>query len=237
MAHYQRILLKLSGEALLGDKPYGIDYKILDFIVEEIIPLYKQNIQIAIVIGAGNIWRGAKMKESGIDRVPSDYMGMLGTVMNSLALQAAFEKNSIPTRVLSALDIPEAAEMFNKRRAVHHLEKNRIVICAGGTGNPFFTTDSAAALRALELNCDIVLKATNVDGVYTSDPKIDSSATKIHTAHFDEILEKNLHVMDGSAVALCRDNAMPIKVFKLIEKGNIAQAVQKNNSIGTLIQD
>jgi len=231
----KRILLKLSGEALLGDKPYGIDYKILDYIVDEIIPIHEDGIEIAIVIGAGNIWRGAKMKESGIDRVPSDYMGMLGTVMNSLALQAAFEKKYISTRVLSSLSIPEACELFNKRRAIHHLEKNRIVICAGGTGNPFFTTDSAAALRALELQCDMVLKATNVDGVYTDDPRTNPDAQKIEIATFDEVLEQNLHVMDGAAIALCRDNDMPIKVFKLIEKGNIQKAVQPNGYIGTLI--
>ncbi len=230
---YKRILLKLSGEALLGKKQFGIDYDILDRICDEISEVYELGVQVAVVIGAGNIWRGASNSESGIDRVPSDYIGMLGTVMNSVALQAKLEtKYNIPTRVCSALDIPAVAEPFITRRCERHLEKGRIVICAAGTGNPYFTTDSAAALRSLELDCDVLIKATNVDGVYTADPKKDPKATKYDTVTFDEALEKHLKVMDSTAIAQCRDNKMPIHVFKLMEKGALKKLIV-GEKIGT----
>ncbi len=231
---YDRILLKLSGEALLGKKEFGIDYDILNQIVEEVIEVHSQGVDITIVIGAGNIWRGAENGESGIERVSSDFIGMLGTMMNSIALQASFEKRGVHTRVCSAIDMPAVAEAYIRRRAIRHLEKNRIVICAAGTGNPYFTTDSAAALRSLELNCDVLLKATNVDGVYDSDPQKNKKAKKHEKVTFDEVLEKNLKVMDATAIAQCRDNKMPIRVFKLMTKGNLKRIIAGEN-IGTEI--
>lgn len=231
---YKRILLKLSGEALLGKKHFGIDYSVLDQICQEILSIKKMGVEIIIVIGAGNIWRGSESGESGIDRVPSDYIGMLGTIMNSIALQAGLEKISLESRVCSALDIPAVAEPYITRRALRHLEKERIVICAAGTGNPFFTTDSAAALRALELDCDVLMKATNVDGVYDADPEKKKDAKKFTEISFDEVLERDLKVMDATAVAHCRDNNLPILVFKLMEKGNLRKAVQGKN-VGTKI--
>jgi len=231
---YNRILLKLSGEALLGDKEFGMDYQTLNTICDEVKKVYDLGVEIVIVVGAGNIWRGAENHGLGIDRVPSDYIGMMGTIMNSIALQARFEKLGIYTRVCSALDIPSVAEPYIRRRAERHLEKKRIVICAAGTGNPYFTTDSAAALRSLELDCDILLKGTNVDGIYTADPKKDKTATKYETVSFEEVLEKNLKVMDGTAIAQCRDNEMPIIVFKLMESDNIKNIVCGKN-IGTKV--
>ncbi len=234
VSQYKRILLKLSGEALLGKKDFGIDYDILRQIVKEIRSIHELGIEIVIVIGAGNIWRGGDNGDSGIDRVPSDYIGMLGTIMNSLALQAALEADGAFCRVCSALEVHEVAEPYIKRRAVRHLEKGRIIICAAGTGNPYFTTDSAAALRSLELDCDVLIKATNVDGVYTDDPEKNPKATKYDTVTFDEVLEKNLRVMDSTAIAQCRDNKMPIIVFKLMEKGALKKVVQ-GEKIGTKI--
>lgn len=231
----KRILLKLSGEALLGEKHFGIDYSILDMICNEIAEVHEMGVEIVLVIGAGNIWRGGENSDSGIDRVASDYIGMLGTVMNSVALQANLEKkHGIQTRVCSALDIPAVAEPYITRRVLRHLDKNRIVICAAGTGNPFFTTDSAAALRALELKCDILMKATNVDGVYDADPEKVSTAQKFETITFNEILEKELRVMDATAIAQCRDHHMPIQVFRLMGKGNLKKAVT-GKTIGTKI--
>ncbi len=231
---YTRVLLKLSGEALLGEKQFGIDYSVLDHMCKEISAAKQMGVQIAIVIGAGNIWRGSQSAESGIDRVPSDYIGMLGTLMNSVALQAALERHGFDTRVCSALDVPAVAEPYIKRRAVRHLEKDRIVICAAGIGNPYFTTDSAAALRSLELDCDMVLKATNVDGVYDSDPRTNPNAKKYDEVTFDEVLEKDLRVMDATAIAQCRDNKMPIMVFELMKKGALVSAL-KGEKVGTLI--
>jgi len=231
---YNRILLKLSGEALLGKKQFGIDYEVLNFIADEIQSAHNSGVEIVIVIGAGNIWRGSENHGLGIDRVPSDYIGMMGTIMNSIALQSRLERLGIYTRVCSALEIPAVAEPYIKRRALRHLEKSRIVICAAGTGNPYFTTDSAAALRALELECDVLLKATNVDGVYSADPKTDKNATKFDQISFDEVLEKNLQVMDGTAIAQCRDHGMPIVVFELMKKGNLAR-VLSGEKIGTKI--
>lgn len=231
---YNRVLLKLSGEALLGKKSFGVDYEVLHKICQSILEVKKLGIEIVIVIGAGNIWRGGSENESGIPRVPSDYIGMLGTIMNSVALQANLEKIGIDTRVCSALDIPSIAESYIKRRAMRHLEKGRVVICAAGTGNPYFTTDSAAALRSLELECDVLIKATNIDGVYDADPRKNSKAKKYETVCFDEVLEKNLKVMDGTAIAQCRDNKMPIIVFELMKEGNLKKVVQ-GKIIGTKI--
>ncbi len=233
MKKYTRVLLKLSGEALLGNKEFGIDYSILDQIVGEIEEIHQLGVEIAIVIGAGNIWRGAN-HESGIDRAPSDHIGMLGTVMNSIALQAALEKKGIYCRVCSAIPASAVAEPYIRRRAVRHLEKGRVVICAAGTGNPYFTTDSAASLRALELNCEVVIKATTVDGVYTADPKIDKKAKKYDEVSFDEVLEKDLKVMDATAIAQCRDNAMPIIVFELMKKGNLKKVIE-GKAVGTKV--
>lgn len=229
-------MLKLSGEALLGKKSFGIDYEVLDNICAEITKVHKKGVEIVIVVGAGNIWRGAENADSGIDRVPSDYIGMLGTVMNAVALQANLEKkHNIPTRVCSSLDIPAIVEPYINRRVLRHLEKNRIVICAAGTGNPFFTTDSAAALRALELTCDVLLKATNVNGVYDSDPAKNYDAKRYTEVSFDEVLEKDLKVMDATAIAQCRDNKMPILVFKLKEKGALKRAIEGDDTVGTKI--
>ncbi|MCF7831238.1 UMP kinase [Candidatus Gracilibacteria bacterium] len=231
---YKRILLKLSGEALLGKKKFGIDYDILDQICAEVAEVRKMGIDIVIVIGAGNIWRGAENVASGIDRVPSDFIGMMGTIMNSIALQASLEKSGIHCRVCSALDIPAVAEPYITRRASRHLEKGRIVICAAGTGNPYFTTDSAAALRSLELSCDALLKGTNVDGVYDDDPHKNPKAKKYNSVSFDEALEKNLKVIDSTALAQCRDNKMPIIVFELMKKGNLKKVVQ-GKDVGTRV--
>jgi len=231
---YKRVLLKLSGEALLGKKDFGIDYSVLDFVCREIQEVHKKGVELVIVIGAGNIWRGQENGESGIDRVPSDFIGMLGTIMNSVALQTALEKKGMTCRVCSALDVPAVAESYITRRAERHLEKKRIVICAAGTGNPYFTTDSAAALRSLELKCDVLLKATNVDGVYDSDPQKNKKAKRFAKITFDEVLERDLKVMDATAVAQCRDNKMPIIVFELMKKGNL-QKVLSGESVGTRI--
>ena len=234
MKKFSRILLKISGEALLGKKNFGMDYDILHQIADEIAMAHAQKIEIVVVIGAGNIWRGAENSESGIERVPSDFIGMLGTIMNSIALQASLEARGIFTRVASAIEMPAAVEPYIRRRVIRHLEKNRVVICAAGTGNPFFTTDSAAALRALELDCDVILKATNVDGIYDSDPKKNPAAKKFTKISFDEVLEKNLRVMDATAIAQCRDNKMPIVVFKLLQKNNL-QKILAGEKIGTAV--
>jgi len=232
---YKRILLKLSGEALLGKKQFGIDYDVLHQICDEIKDIHQMGVEIVIVIGAGNIWRGAENSESGIERVPSDFIGMLGTIMNSIALQASLEARNIFTRVCSSIDIHSVAEPYIRRRAIRHLEKSRVIICAAGTGNPYFTTDSAAALRALELNCEILLKATNTDGVYDDDPRKNPNAKKYAEVTFDKVLEKNLKVMDATAIAQCRDNKMPIIVFKLMEQGNLKKIIT-GEKIGTKIK-
>lgn len=232
--HYKRILLKLSGEALLGEKEFGIDYTVLNAICQEVQSIHALGVEIVIVIGAGNIWRGTENSESGIDRVPSDYIGMLGTIMNSVALQAGLEKCGIETRVCSALDMPAVAEPYVRRRAERHLEKGRVVICSAGTGSPFFTTDSAAALRSLELDCEVLIKATNIDGVYNADPRTNPDAKKYDEVVFTEVLEKDLRVMDATAIAQCRDNNMPIVVFELMNTGNL-QKVVCGESVGTRI--
>lgn len=233
----KRILLKLSGETLLGSRKHGIDFSVLQGLAKQVVEVQKKGYEVVIVIGAGNIWRFRDTKDSGIERVASDNMGMLATIMNSVALMSAIEKLGITSRVTSAIDVPQVAEPFIGRRAIRHLEKGRIVICAGGTGNPFFTTDSAAALRALELNCDMLLKATNVKGVYSDDPKKNPKAKLYKKLSFDEVLEKNLKVMDGSAIALCRDGGMPILVFEFDHKKNNIVKVLEGNMQSTLIMN
>jgi uridylate kinase len=233
---YKRILVKLSGEALMGDRPYGIDPATLVAIADELVSVHEAGVQVAIVIGAGNIFRGMNAASQGIDRAVGDQMGMLATVINSLALQNALEKRGVQTRVATAISMPGVAEPFIRRRVVRHLEKGRIVICAAGTGNPYFTTDSAAALRANELGCEIIMKATKVDGIYTADPAKDPTATKIPYATYQQVLERRLNVMDASAIDLARSNSIPIYVFSLLEPGNIRRAVM-GHEIGSLVSD
>jgi len=231
---YHRILLKLSGEALLGNEDYGIDPKMIYRIAAEIGDVTQSNIQIAVVIGGGNIFRGAGLAESGIDRVTGDHMGMLATVMNSLALQDALEGIGVDARVMSAISVHDVCEDYIRRRAIRHLEKGRVVICAGGTGNPFFTTDTAAALRAIEIGADIVLKATKVAGVYSADPTLDAQAKLFDKLSYDRVIESKLDVMDANAVVLCRDQEMPIRVFSVFEEGNLGRLI-KGEAIGTLV--
>ena len=231
---YKRILLKLSGEALMGDFDYGIDPKVINRIATEISQVRDLGIQIALVIGGGNIFRGAGLSESGMDRVTGDHMGMLATVINSLALQDALESIDVDARVMSALQIHEVCEDYIKRRAIRHLEKNRIIILAAGTGNPFFTTDTAASLRAIEIGADVLLKATMVDGVYDSDPKKDKNATLFEKISYDQVLNKKLNIMDATAVVVCRDNNLPLRVFNLIEKDALINTMT-NERVGTLV--
>ena len=231
---YQRILLKLSGEALLGDEDYGIDPAIIGRIASEILEVRNTGVQVAIVIGGGNIFRGAGLAESGIDRVTGDHMGMLATLMNSLALQDALEKAGVDARVMSAISVHDVSEDYIRRRATRHLEKGRVVIIAGGTGNPFFTTDTAAALRAIEVGADIVLKATKVDGVFTADPKMDENAVLHESLSYDEVIEGKLRVMDTNAIVLCRDQGMPIRVFNVFGAGNLISIV-RGGKVGTII--
>ena len=233
-ATYQRILLKLSGEALLGDEDYGIDPVIIDRIANEIREVLNTGVQIAIVIGGGNIFRGKGLAESGIDRVTGDHMGMLATLINSLALQDSMEKAGVDARVMSAISVHAVSEDYIRRRATRHLEKGRVVIIAGGTGNPFFTTDTAAALRAIEIGADIVLKATKVDGVFSADPNIDENAHMFDTLSYDDVIEGKLAVMDANAIVLCRDQKMPIRVFNVFGSGNLMQIV-KGEKVGTII--
>jgi len=233
-AAYQRILLKLSGEALLGDEDYGIDPVIIGRIAREIQEVLNTGVQIAIVIGGGNIFRGAGLAQSGIDRVTGDHMGMLATVMNSLALQDAMERIGVDARVMSAVSVHDVCEDYIRRRATRHLEKGRVVIIAGGTGNPFFTTDTAAALRAIEIGADIVLKATKVDGVYSADPNIVKDAQLFETLNYDQVIEGKLGVMDANAIVLCRDQGMPIRVFNVFGSGNLMKIV-KGEKVGTLV--
>ena len=231
---YKKILLKLSGEALMGDFDYGIDPKVINRIATEISQVKALGIQIALVIGGGNIFRGAGLSESGMDRVTGDHMGMLATVINSLALQDALESIGVDARVMSALQIHEVCEDYIRRRAIRHLEKNRIIILAAGTGNPFFTTDTAASLRAVEIGADVLLKATMVDGVYDSDPKKDKNATIFEKISFDQVLNKKLNIMDTTAVVVCRDNNLPLRVFNLMEKDALINTMT-NERVGTLV--
>lgn len=232
--HYKRVLLKLSGEALAGEAPFGIDPKVTTRIAKEVRELHDLGTEIAIVIGGGNIFRGLSAAEQGIDRASGDYMGMLATVMNALALQATMEQQGLFTRILSALEMHQLVEPYIRRRAVRHLEKNRIVIFAAGTGNPYFTTDTAAALRAMEVGAEVILKATRVNGIYTADPKKDQAATQFKEISFLEVLNRNLKVMDATAISLCMDNRLPIIVFNLLEEGNMKRAVL-GEPIGTFV--
>src|SRR5438874_2111472 len=232
---YHRVLLKLSGEALLGEQSFGIDVNVARSVAEEIKQAHQLGIQIAVVVGGGNIFRGVSASAGNMDRASADYIGMLATVMNAVVLQDALEKVGIQTRVLSAIDIPQLAEPFIRRRAIRHLEKGRIVIFAAGTGNPFFSTDSAAALRALEIKADVILKATKVDGIYSADPMKDSAATRFDSITYQEVLEKQLKVMDASAISLCMDNDLPIIVFNMRKPGNIARVVMSKAGIGTRV--
>ena len=229
---YNRILLKLSGEALMGSKSYGIDPKRINEYAEEIKLLHSKGVEIAIVIGGGNIFRGMAGSNEGVDRVQADYMGMLATVMNGLALQSALENVGVPTRLQTALKIEAIAEPYIKRKATRHLEKKRIVIFSAGTGNPFFTTDSAAVLRAIEINADVILKGTRVDGIYTEDPEKNKAAVKFDTLSFEEVLKRGLKVMDTTAFTLSQENKLPIIVFDMNTKGNLSKVVNGEN-IGT----
>ncbi len=232
---FRRILLKLSGEALMGSQSYGIDTKVAESVAKEIKTAVDLGIEVAIVVGGGNIFRGVSESAGNMDRAAADYIGMLATVMNAVVLQDALEHQNVYTRVMSAIDIPQLAEPFIRRRAIRHLEKKRVVIFAAGTGNPYFTTDSAASLRALEIGAEAILKATKVDGIYSADPMTDKSATKFDKITFQEVLEKQLKVMDASAISLCKDNNLPIMVFNMKEDGNIVKAVSGDTSIGTLV--
>lgn len=231
---YNRILLKLSGEALMGEKNYGIDPSRLQQYADEIKKVKELGVEIAIVIGGGNIFRGVQAEKSGIDRVQGDYMGMLATLINAMALQSALEQNNLFTRLMSGIKIESVCEPFIRRRAIRHLEKGRIVIFGAGIGNPYFTTDSTAALRAIEIEADVVLKGTRVDGVYTADPEKDKTATKYNNITFTEVYEKNLNVMDMTAFTLCQENNLPIIVFDMNKSGNLSRLVH-GEEIGTLI--
>jgi len=235
-AVYKRILLKLSGEALLGKQSSGVDPEVANFIADEIKSLIGLQIQICIVVGGGNIFRGLEASSKGMDRTSADYMGMLATVINSLALQSALEMRGIPTRVQSSIEMHEIAEPFIQRRAIRHLEKGRIVIFAGGTGNPYFTTDTAASLRAMEVNADVLMKATKVDGVYDCDPVLNKNAVMYKKISYIDILTKNLKVMDATAITLCRDNNLPMVVFNMQKKGNIRRIIC-GEKIGTYVGD
>ncbi len=232
---YKRILLKLSGEALMGSQQYGIDPKRLSDYASEIKSITDQKVQVAIVIGGGNIFRGMAGVATGVDRVQGDYMGMLATVINSMALQAALEKKGMKTKLLSGIAIEPVAEAMSRRKAISHLEKGEVVIISGGTGNPFFTTDSASALRAVEIKADVILKGTRVDGVYTADPEKHPDAVKYDTLTFDEAYQKGLHIMDLTAFTLCRENDLPIIVFDMNTNGNLLKVVS-GDKVGTLIE-
>ncbi len=233
-ATYRRVLLKLSGEALMGDLDYGIQPVVIQRIAREIAEVRERGVEVAIVIGGGNIFRGEGLARSGMDRVTGDHMGMLATVMNALAIQDALESQDIFARVMSALQINEVCEDYIRRRAVRHLEKGRVVILAAGTGNPFFTTDTAASLRAIEIGADVLLKATKVDGVYDSDPVKNPDAKRFTTVSYDQVIADKLSVMDATAVVMCRDNKLPLRVFDLTEEGGLVKAMT-GEDVGTLV--
>ncbi|HKO97956.1 MAG TPA: UMP kinase [Pyrinomonadaceae bacterium] len=232
---YRRVLLKISGEALMGEQNYGIDVDVARMVAEELKAVRNLGVEVAVVVGGGNIFRGVSKSAGNMDRSAADYIGMLATVMNAVVLQDALEKIDVHTRVMSALNIPQLAEPFIRRRAVRHIEKGRVVIFAAGTGNPYFTTDSAAALRALEIKADIILKATKVEGVYNADPMLDATATRFDCITFQEVLEKQLKVMDASAISLCMDNDLPIVVFNMRKSGNIIRVVTGEAGVGTRV--
>ena len=232
---YRRVLLKISGEALMGEQNYGIDVNVARSVAEELKAIHGLGVQVAVVVGGGNIFRGVSKSAGNMDRSSADYIGMLATVMNAVVLQDALEKVDVQTRVMSAIDIPQLAEPFIRRRAIRHLEKERVVIFAAGTGNPYFTTDSAAALRALEIKADIILKATKVDGVYSADPMTDSTAELFTEITYRQVLERRLGVMDASAISLCMDNNLPIIVFNMRAPGNIRRVVSGERGVGTKV--
>jgi uridylate kinase len=232
---YRRVLLKVSGEALMGEQNYGIDVDVARSVAEELKAVHDLGVQVAVVVGGGNIFRGVSKSAGNMDRSSADYIGMLATVMNAVVLQDALEKVDVHTRVMSAIDIPQLAEPFIRRRAIRHLEKERVVIFAAGTGNPYFTTDSAAALRALEIKADIILKATKVDGVYSADPMTDATAELFNEITYRQVLERQLRVMDASAISLCMDNNLPIIVFNMREPGNIKRVVTGVTGVGTKV--
>jgi uridylate kinase len=232
---YRRVLLKISGEALMGEQNYGIDVNVARSVAEELKAVHEVGVQVAVVVGGGNIFRGVSKSAGNMDRSSADYIGMLATVMNAVVLQDALEKVDVHTRVMSAIDIPQLAEPFIRRRAIRHLEKGRIVIFAAGTGNPYFTTDSAAALRALEIKADIILKATKVDGVYSADPMTDATAELFNEITYRQVLERQLRVMDTSAISLCMDNNLPIIVFNMRAPGNIKRVVTGERGVGTKV--
>ena len=232
---YKKILLKISGEAMMGDRGYGVDPATVDFIAKEIKDAVSMGVQMAIVIGGGNIFRGVEASVQGIERASADYMGMLATVINALALQNSLEKHGVATRVQSAIEMKELAEPYIRRKAMRHLEKGRTVIFAAGTGNPYFTTDTAASLRAMEIGADIILKATKVDGVYSSDPMKDPAAKRYDSITYIDVLRKGLSIMDSTAISLCMDNNLPIMVFNLRGKGNIRKIID-GKKIGTLVR-
>ena len=232
---YRRVLLKISGEALMGEQNYGIDVDVARMVGEELKAVHQLGVQVAVVVGGGNIFRGVSKSAGKMDRSAADYIGMLATVMNAVVLQDALEKLMVQTRVMSAIDIPQLAEPFIERRAVRHLEKDRVVIFAAGTGNPYFTTDSAAALRALEIKADIILKATKVDGIYNADPMQDSTAVRYDSITYQQVLERQLKVMDASAISLCMENNLPIVVFNMRQPGNITRVVMGETGVGTRV--
>ena len=231
---YKRILLKLRGEALMGDKQFGIDTEKLSAYANEIKTAVDFGVKVAVVIGGGNIFRGVQVEGQGLDRVQGDYMGMLATIINGMALQSALEKADVETRLLTAIKMEQVAEPFIRRRAMRHLQKGRVVIFGGGTGNPYFTTDTAATLRAIEIEADVILKGTRVDGIYTADPEKDKSATKYDTITFKEVYEKELNIMDMTAFTLCNENKLPIVVFDINKKQNLYKMLQ-GESVGTLV--
>lgn len=231
---YQRVVLKLSGEALMGELQYGIDPNVVQSIAQEVADVVASGVQVAIVVGGGNIFRGIKGAAAGMDRATADYIGMIATVMNSMTLQDALERSGVPTRVQTAIAMQEVAEPYIRRRAIRHLEKGRVVIFGAGSGNPFFTTDTTAALRAAEISADVLFKATKVDGVYDSDPRVNPNARRYQTLNYGHVLTQDLRVMDSTAISLCKDNNIPIIVFDLSVKGNIRRAVM-GEQIGTLV--
>jgi len=232
---YRRVLLKISGEALMGEQNYGIDVNVARSVAEELKAVQELGAEVAVVVGGGNIFRGVSKSAGNMDRSSADYIGMLATVMNAVVLQDALEKVDVHTRVMSAIDIPQLAEPFIRRRAIRHLEKGRVVIFAAGTGNPYFTTDSAAALRALEIKADIIMKATKVDGIYSADPMTDATAELFNELTYRQVLERQLRVMDASAISLCMDNNLPIIVFNMRQSGNIRRVVTGERGVGTKV--
>jgi uridylate kinase len=233
---YRRVLLKLSGEALMGQGVFGIDPEVVRILSDELASVHQLGVELALVVGGGNIFRGVKAASDGMDRVSADHMGMLATLINSLALQDQLEQRGIQTRVLSAIEIRQVAEPFIRRRAIRHLEKGRVIILAAGTGNPYFTTDSAAALRAMEVKAEVLLKATKVDGIYSADPVSTPQATKFPNITYREVLERGLKVMDATAISLCMDNKLPIVVFNIRQDGNIRRVIQ-GEPIGSVVAE